>query len=53
MKDLELFFGNSNNLYRIKNFEEVCDQRKKNSFSQEDVIRRSAINFSIIHRKVC
>ena len=50
------FFDNSlkvqNDLWGIKNLEEVCDESKKNGFSQEDVIRMPANNFSIIYRKV-
>jgi len=50
------FFDNSlkmqNNFWGIKNLEEVCDESKKNGFSQEDIIRMSANNFSLIYRKV-
>ena len=50
------FFDNSlkmqNYLWGIKNLEEVCDESKKNGFSQEDVIGMPANNFSIIYRKV-
>ena len=50
------FFDNSikkqNDLWGIKNLEEVCDESKKNGFSQEDIIRMPANNFSIIYRKV-
>jgi len=50
------FFDNSlkmqNNLWGIKNLEEVCDESKKNGFSQEDIIKMPANNFSIIYRKV-
>ena len=41
-----------NDLWGIKNLEEVCDESKKNGFSQEDIIRMPANNFSIIYRKV-
>ena len=50
------FFDNSlkmqNDLWGIKNLEEVCDESKKNGFYQEDIIRMPANNFSIIYRKV-
>ena len=50
------FFDNSlkkqNELWGIKNLEEVCDESKKNGFSQEDIIRMPTNNFSIIYRKV-
>ena len=50
------FFDNSlkmqNDLWGIKNIEEVCDESKKNGFSQEDIISMPANNFSIIYRKV-
>ena len=41
-----------NNFLGIKNLEEVCDEAKKNGFSQEDIISMPANNFSIIYRKV-
>ena len=41
-----------NDLWGIKNLEEVCDESKKNGFSQEDIISMPANNFSIIYRKV-
>ena len=41
-----------NDLWGIKNLEEVCDESKKNGFSQEDIIRMPANDFSIIYRKV-
>ena len=41
-----------NDLWGIKNHEEVCDEAKKNDFSQEDIISMPANNFSIIYRKV-
>ena len=41
-----------NDFWGIKNLEEVCDESKKNGFSQEDIIRMPANNFSIIYRKV-
>ena len=51
-----IFFDNSlkmqNDLWGIKNLEEVCDESKKNGFSQEDIIRMPANNFSIIYRKI-
>ena len=50
------FFDNSlkmqNELWGIKNLEEVCDESKKNGFSQENIIKMPANNFSIIYRKV-
>jgi len=50
------FFDNSlkkqNDLWGIKNLEEVCDESKKNGFSQVDIISMPANNFSIIYRKV-
>ena len=50
------FFDNSlkmqNDLWGIKNLEEVCDEGKKNGFSQEDVIRMPANNLSVIYRKI-
>ena len=50
------FFDNSlkmqNDLWGIKNLEEVSDESKKNGFSQEDIISMPANNFSIIYRKV-
>ena len=41
-----------NDLWGIKNLEEVCDESKKNAFSQKDIIRMPANNFSIIYKKV-
>ncbi len=41
-----------NDLWGIKNLEEVCDEGKKNGFSQEDFIKMPANNFSIICKKV-
>jgi len=50
------FFDNSlkmqNDLWGIKNLEEVSEEGKKNGFSQEDIIRMPANNYSIIFRKV-
>ena len=50
------FFDNSlkmqNDLWGIRNLEEVCDESKKNGFYQEDIIKMPANNFSIIYRKV-
>ena len=49
------FFDNSlkmqNNLWGIRNLEEVSDEAKKNGFFQEDIIKMPANNFSIIYRK--
>ena len=41
-----------NDLWGIKNIEEVYYESKKNGFSQEDIIRMPANNFSIIYKKV-
>jgi len=50
------FFDNSlimqNDLWGIRNLEEVCDESEKNGFSLEEVISMPANNFSIIYRKV-
>ena len=40
-----------NDLWGIKNLEDVCDESKKNGFSQEDIIRMPANNFSVIYKK--
>ena len=49
------FFDNSlkirNDLWGIRNLEEVNDEAKKNGFFQEDIITMPANNFSIIYRK--
>ena len=49
------FFDNSlkmqNDLWGIKNIEEVYDESRKNGFLQEDIISMPANNFSIIYRK--
>ena len=37
-----------NEHWGIKNLEEVCDESKKNGFSQEDIINMPANNFLII-----
>ena len=54
--EINYFFDNSlkmqNDLWGIKNLEEVCDESEKNGFSQEEIIRMPANNFSIIYRKV-
>ena len=41
-----------NDLWGIRNLEEVSDEAKKNSFCQENIISMPANNFSIIYRKV-
>ena len=41
-----------NDLWGIRNLEEVTFEAKKNSFFQEDIICMPANNFSIIYRKV-
>ena len=50
------FFDNSlkmkNDLWGIRNLEEVSDEGKKNGFFQEDTIFMPANNLSIIYRKV-
>ena len=40
-----------NDLWGIKNLEKVCEESKKNGFSQEDIVTMPAKNFSIIFRK--
>tara|TARA_B100000242_G_scaffold91193_1_gene61788 strand:- start:543 stop:1166 length:624 start_codon:yes stop_codon:yes gene_type:complete len=50
------FFDNSlkmqNEFWGIRNLEEVSYEAKKNGFSQENIIRMPANNFSIIFRKI-
>jgi len=50
------FFDNSirakNDLWGIRNIEEVSVEAKKNSFCQKNIIRMPANNFSIIYKKV-
>ena len=50
------FFDNSlkmqNELWGIRNIEEVTEEAKNNGFFQEDIIKMPANNFSIIYRKV-
>tara|TARA_B100001248_G_scaffold237877_1_gene202117 strand:+ start:603 stop:1241 length:639 start_codon:yes stop_codon:yes gene_type:complete len=50
------FFDNSlkmkNELWGIRNIEEVNEEAKKNGFFQESVIKMPANNFSIIYRKL-
>jgi len=41
-----------NDCWGIRNLEEVSNEAKKAGFSQEDIIRMPANNFSIIYRKV-
>ena len=41
-----------NDCWGIRNLEEVSNEAKKAGFSQEDIIRMPAYNFSIIYRKV-
>ena len=41
-----------NNLWGIRNLEEVSEEGKKNGFFQEEIIGMPANNFSIIYRKV-
>ncbi len=40
-----------NDLWGIRNIEEVSDQGEKNGFFQEDIISMPANNFSVIYRK--
>ena len=42
-----------NDLWGIKNLEEVCDEGKKNGFSCENIITMPSNNFSIIYKKIC
>ena len=50
------FFDNSikakNDLWGIRNIEEVSEEAKKNSFCQKNIIKMPANNFSIIYKKV-
>ncbi len=50
------FFDNTlkmrNDIWGIRNLEEVSYEAKKNGFFQEDIINMPANNFSIIYRKV-
>ena len=50
------FFDNSlkmqNNLWGIRNLENINNEAKKNGFFQENIINMPANNFSIIYRKV-
>jgi len=41
-----------NDLWGIRNLEEVSDEAKKNGFYKEDIISMPANNFSIIYRKI-
>ena len=41
-----------NDLWGIRNIEEVSEEAKKNSFCQKKIIRMPANNFSIIYKKV-
>jgi len=49
------FFDNSlkmqNNLWGVRNLEDVSEEAKKNGFFQEDIVSMPANNFSIIYRK--
>ena len=49
------FFDNSirakNDLWGIRNIEEVSEEAKKNSFSKKNTIRMPSNNFSLIYRK--
>ena len=40
-----------NDLWGIRDLEEVTDEAKKNGFFQEDIINMPANNLSIIYRK--
>ncbi len=50
------FFDNSlkikNDLWGIRNLEDVSDEAKKNGFFQENIIKMPANNYSIIYSKV-
>ena len=50
------FFDNTlkmqNDLWGIKNLEQVRDESEKNGFYQEDIIKMPANNFLIIYRKI-
>ena len=50
------FFDNSlklqNDLWGIRNLEEVSEEAKKYGFFQEKIIRMPANNLSIVYRKV-
>tara|TARA_A100001035_G_scaffold96181_1_gene75425 strand:+ start:334 stop:960 length:627 start_codon:yes stop_codon:yes gene_type:complete len=50
------FFDNSiklkNELWGIRNLEEVCDEAHKSGFILENIIKMPANNFSIIYKKV-
>ena len=50
------FFDNSinmkNDLWGIRNLEEVSDEAKNNGFCQENIIRMPANNLSLIYKKV-
>ena len=41
-----------NDLWGIRNLEEVCYEARKNGFFQENIVKMPANNFSIIYRKV-
>ncbi len=41
-----------NDLWGIKNLEEVSEEAKKNGFSQDDIISMPSNNFSAIYRKI-
>ena len=49
------FFDNSlkmqNNLWGIRNLEEVTQEARENGFLQEEIINMPANNFSILYRK--
>ena len=50
------FFDNSikmkNDLWGIRNLEEVSDEAKNNGFCQENIISMPSNNFSLIYKKV-
>ncbi len=48
----ENFLKSQNDLWGIRNLEEVTDEARKNGFLQEDIIKMPANNFSIIYRKI-
>ena len=51
-----IFFDNSlkiqNDLWGIRNIEQVTKEAKKNGFFQENKINMPANNFSVIYRKI-
>ena len=48
----EISLKMQNDLWGVRNLEEVSDEAKKNGFFQEEVIKMPVNNFSIIYRKI-